>query len=198
MAKVIETKQVKVNDLTPHPDNPNRGDVAAISRSLERFGQYRPIVANKDGIILAGHHVWEAAKSVGFKEVLTTLVDVDDEEARRILLADNRIADLGPGPDLEMLLQNLEILSDDLESMGFDADYLRMLEEAVEGPPELEELENEVNEKEAKPEDFYRRLTIMVEPKDATRWEAHKKMFPDDNEAFHYLLSGAREEEPAQ
>lgn len=36
-----------VEKLTPHPDNPRCGDVPAIMRSLERFGQVKPIIVQE-------------------------------------------------------------------------------------------------------------------------------------------------------
>ncbi len=44
-----------VVELHPLPGNPRHGDIGAISQSLERFGQQKPIVVNTDGIILAGN-----------------------------------------------------------------------------------------------------------------------------------------------
>ena len=34
---------VPIDSLTPLPDNPRRGDVAAVAKSLERFGQRKPL-----------------------------------------------------------------------------------------------------------------------------------------------------------
>ena len=191
-AKFLGQQEIEIANLIPHPDNPNRGDVDALAESLLEFGQFRSIIAQPDGTILAGHHLVQAAKQLGIKTMRVDVIEADEKTARKIMLSDNRLADLGPGPDIDMLLHNLEILEGDISGTGFDEDYIRMLEEAIKGPPELDDLMDEVNEIAAKPEDFYRRLTIMVEPKDATRWESHKKLFSDDNEAFHYLLAAVR------
>lgn len=39
--------KVPIGDLEHYPGNPRRGDVAALKASLERNGQYRPIVVNR-------------------------------------------------------------------------------------------------------------------------------------------------------
>lgn len=184
----VEQREVSVDDLKPHPDNPNRGSVDDLAESLSEFGQFRSIVGRPDGTILAGHHLVQAAKRVGMKTVRVDIIDVDDLTARKIMLADNRLADLGLGPNLDLLLKNLEELGDDIAGTGFDNDYIRMLEEAVSGPPDLEELIEEADETQSKPEDFYKRITITVDPRLATKWEAMRKLYDDDNSAFAALL----------
>jgi len=186
--KFVEQREVPVDELTPHPDNPNRGSVDDLAESLTEFGQFRSIVGLPDGTILAGHHLVQAAKRVGLKTVRVDIIDVDDKTARKIMLADNRLADLGLGPNLDLLLKNLEELGNDIAGTGFDEDYIRMLEEAVSGPPDLEDLVEEADETESKPEDFYKRLTIVIDPRLATKWEAVRKMYQDDSTAFASLL----------
>ena len=192
----LEQREVSVDDLKPHPDNPNRGSVDDLAESLAEFGQFRSIVGRPDGTILAGHHLVQAAKRVGIKTLRVDIIDVDDITARKIMLADNRLADLGLGPNLDLLLKNLEELGDDIAGTGFDEDYIRMLEEAVSGPPDLDELIEEADDTESKPEDFFKRITITIDPRLATKWEALRKMYDDDNSAFASLL-GTPEETPS-
>jgi ParB-like chromosome segregation protein Spo0J len=175
-----------VGDLHAHPENPNRGDIVTIARSLKQFGQYRSVVANKDGTILAGHHVWQAARSIRMPSLRVDMVDADEQSARKILLADNRIADLGPGPDMGLLLEALNRV-DDLDGTGFDNDYIAMLEEMNAGAPSLNDLEDEAGGPPGK-EDFYRRISLTIDPRLATRWERYRKDFPDDTEALAALL----------
>jgi ParB-like chromosome segregation protein Spo0J len=175
-----------VGDLHPHPENPNRGDVNAIAESLEQHGQYRSVVANKDGTILAGHHVWQAAKNIRMGSLRVDVVDADEQSARKILLADNRIADLGPGPDMDALLDVLLTLGNDLEGTGFDDDYVRMLQEQQAGAPSLDDLEEEAGDPTK--EDFYRRITLTLDPRLATAWERHRRDFADDTAALSILL----------
>jgi len=189
-AQFRESIVMAIDKLHPHPDNPNRGDINAISQSLQEFGQYRSVVATSDGTILAGHHVVEAAKRDGWTQIRVDILDVDEATARKIMLADNRIADLGLGPDLDLLLEALEKV-DDFTGTGFDDEYLAMLQETNAGAPPLDELQDEANDAVA-PEEFYRRLTLVLDPKTVTRWEQHRKNYGDDNEAFISLLD-ARE-----
>ncbi len=55
MDTTLTTEYVPTDRLRPHPDNPRRGDVAAIKQSLEVNGQYRPIVVHRPAMeVLAG------------------------------------------------------------------------------------------------------------------------------------------------
>lgn len=116
---IATTGPAPIAKLRPHPDNPNNGDPDEIALSLQRNGQYRPIVARTDGTILAGHHVYAAAMSLGWEDLEVTFVDVDDATATRILIADNRTAELGPGVDLGLLKPLLDAAQgkDDVEKL---------------------------------------------------------------------------------
>lgn len=105
--------RVPLDSLTTYPRNPRRGSTRAIRDSLERHGQYRPLVVNaRTHEVLAGNHTYLAARELGWPEVAVTFVDVDDDEAARIVLVDNRTADLAVYDDTELveLLQSLDSL----------------------------------------------------------------------------------------
>jgi DNA modification methylase len=116
-------EQVPIGDLQPHPRNPRRGDVGAIQASIGHHGFYGTVVAQRStGRILAGNHRWLAAKAAGLTEVPVAWVDVDDEQAERILLVDNRANDLASYDDeaLLELLRELQATDDGLAGTGFD------------------------------------------------------------------------------
>lgn len=118
-----------IGDLTPFPGNPRIGNVDAIAASLTRRGQYRPIVANKrTGHVLAGNHTLAAALSLEWTAIATTWISIPEEEEAAIVLADNRLADLGRYDDAAILAL-LEPLSEDLDGTGYDAvDVMAMIE----------------------------------------------------------------------
>lgn len=96
IAKELDHFETLASELRTHPDNARRGDTAAIAESLARFGQLRPIVALKDGTIVAGNHTFRAAtEELGWETVAAVRVDLSDEEATAYLLADNRTSELG-------------------------------------------------------------------------------------------------------
>ena len=118
---------VAASSLSAHPDNPRQGDLGAIYESIKANGFYGTIVAQRSsGRILAGNHRWLAAQDAGIDEVPVCWVDVDDDTARRILLADNRTNDLASYNDqaLAELLTLIELETGTLDGTGYDKDAL--------------------------------------------------------------------------
>lgn len=101
---------VVLDRLKPHPENPRRGQVGAILASIEAHGFYGCVVAQRStGHVLAGNHRLLAALEAGMVSLPVFWLDVDDDEARRILLADNRSSDMA-GYDDEALAELLGLL----------------------------------------------------------------------------------------
>lgn len=96
-----------VDSLILLPDNPRHGDIGAISQSLERFGQQKPIVINRDGMILAGNHTFQAAKALGWEEIWVAESELEGADQPGFALADNRLSDLATY-DHDALLRYLE------------------------------------------------------------------------------------------
>lgn len=90
----MEHAEVDLDKLKEYPNNPRLGDVNTIYESLLANGQYRPLVVNKkDNVILAGNHTFKAIKKLGWATALVYYVDVDDEQAKQIMLIDNKLND---------------------------------------------------------------------------------------------------------
>jgi len=127
----MESKSVAVDSLTEFQGNPRKGNVKELIESLKANGQYKPIVVQKSSqMIIAGNHLWKAAKELGWTEINIVEVDVDDSAAKKIVATDNRLADLGAYD--ERLL--LDLLGDiDLTGTGYVPadvdDLLAMIEE---------------------------------------------------------------------
>lgn len=132
----LDALKVPIEGLTPYGSNPRRGNVEVIVESLARHGQYRPIVVRaKTFEVLAGNHTLAAAKELGWTEIAATFVECTDDEAARIVLVDNRSADLGSYDD-ELLAELLSSLPD-LDGTGYDDAALAALTD-IEDPPPLD------------------------------------------------------------
>lgn len=122
-----KTELAPLDAVRPHPKNPRQGDTGAIYESITANGFYGAVIAQKStGFILAGNHRWQAARQAGATEIPVTWVDVDDDHALRILLADNRTNDLA-SYDNETLAQLLEEIHADTGTLlgtGYDGDAL--------------------------------------------------------------------------
>lgn len=106
---------IDIDSVEPHPKNVRQGDIGLISQSLELNGQYRPIVVQASTKqIIAGNHTWKAAKALGWSEIAASFVDVDDDRAIRIMLADNKANDAAAYDDAELL----ELLNDLVRADG--------------------------------------------------------------------------------
>jgi ParB-like chromosome segregation protein Spo0J len=129
---------VNVDDLKPDPKNPRLHDernVKAVARSLEEFGQRKPIVV-RQGMVIAGNGTLEAARLLGWGKVLAAEVPEDwtERQARAFAIADNRTAELANWNGNVLLGQLEELNVDDLlGSTGFNLDDLADLQ-AVFGP----------------------------------------------------------------
>lgn len=139
-----EAATLPTTELHTYHQNPRRGDVAAIKDSLATNGQFRPIVVNRGthtgrpDEVLAGNHTLMAMRQLAeenpddeqWRTIDAWLVDVDEEAAARIVLADNKTSDEA---DYDNALL-MEILEDthDLQGTGFDDDDLDDLKAAQE------------------------------------------------------------------
>ena len=124
----IEHTIVDIDSVEAHPKNVRQGDIGAISESLKAHGQYRPIVVDRrTNRILAGNHTWKAAKALGWQQINAGFIETkDDDEALRILLADNKANDLATynEPELIELLKQLADTDEGLLGTLFDGQEL--------------------------------------------------------------------------
>ena len=109
-------------------------------RSIEMFGQIRPIVVDEDGVILAGNGLYETLLSMGRTEADCYVVTgLTEAQKKKLMLADNRVFDLGVD-DLSALDAFVLELKDDLDIPGYEEDLLRaMVMEADEAADTLSE-----------------------------------------------------------
>lgn len=136
------TANVPVDQLTPYPGNARRGDVARIQESIKRHGQYRALVVQEldDGatrIILAGNHTHAALKAEGYATARCEIIHCTPDEAARINLADNRMAELGDY-DTEALIAILENLGGDYDGTGYTQDDLDDLIGIIDTDPDTD------------------------------------------------------------
>ncbi len=168
-----------IRRLKPYATNARRGDVEAIAESLRVNGQYRPIVVRAEtNEVLAGNHTLEAARELGWKDISVTFVHCDEEQAKRIVLADNRTNDLA-SYDNEALADLLQELPG-LAGTGYDQEALDDLLDSLSPAPLLED---EVPPLPAEP---------RTQPGDLYRLGPHRLLCGDaqDLRSYERLLSG--------
>lgn len=126
---------VDMEDVTAHPNNARNGDIDAIAESITVNGFVAPVIAQKStGHIIAGNHRYYALMQLGSAKIPVIWVDVDDNAAKRYLLADNRTSDLGTYDNsmLLSLLEEMNATEDALHGTGYheyDMEVLKALNE---------------------------------------------------------------------
>jgi hypothetical protein len=127
-----------IDNLTNDPDNANRGDVAAIRKSLNVFGQRKPVVVRRTGadahgrptgIVIAGNHTLAAATELGWDHVAAVFIDDDANTAKAYALADNRTGELASWDNEQLAATLRELGADDfdLTPLGWTNDQLAEL-----------------------------------------------------------------------
>lgn len=110
-----------LSEIKPNPNNPRliKDDkFKKLCQSIKDFPEMlelRPIVVNKDHIILGGNMRYKAAKEIGLKEIPVTIADLTPEQEREFLIKDNVS---GGEWDWELLANEWD--SEELEAWGLD------------------------------------------------------------------------------
>jgi ParB-like nuclease domain len=134
----MKVKQVLISSLAIDPKNARRhGDrnLESIKKSLERFGQVKPIVIDSNNVVRAGNGTLTAAIALGWDKISVIQSDLPAAELAAYAVADNRTAELAEWDD-GMLAETLKELqaADDalLAATGFsDEDFAKLLEPAA-------------------------------------------------------------------
>ena len=120
--EVIAINKVKLNPNNPRLIKDDK--FKKLCQSIKDFPEMlelRPIVVNKDMIILGGNMRYKAAKEIGLKEIPVTIADLTEDQQREFLIKDNTS---GGEWDWEVLANewDAEQLDDwGLDLVGFDA-----------------------------------------------------------------------------
>lgn len=112
----LATSALLANDLNPkqHPERQLR----ALARAIGEFGFVSPIIVDEENRIVAGHGRVLAAQRAGIDEVpAVRLEHLNEHQLRALMLADNRLSELGSTDQL-LLAENLKLLTVD----GLDLD----------------------------------------------------------------------------
>jgi len=111
----MRTKKISVDKLLSDPANVRKHDernIDAIKASLQKFGQQKPIVVDKNGIVVAGNGTLEACKQLGWKDISVVETELVGADATAFAIADNRTSELAIWDD-DALAQTLASLQDD-------------------------------------------------------------------------------------
>ena len=135
---MAKTTTIDIANVQTDPDNAREhgeANMAAIQKSLNRFGPGRSIVLDGTDTVRAGNGTVEAARAAGIKKLVVvepepdTLVAVrrpewSEQEAAGYAIADNRAAELAKWdvPQLQSVIDSIPDI--DLGDIGFAQDQL--------------------------------------------------------------------------
>ncbi len=126
----MKITQKKLADLRPMEQNIRRHSPRQITeyvRSLRMFGQVRPMVVDETGLILIGNGLYQALTEMGeTKADCYVLAGMTDNEKKKLMLADNRVYELGM-TDTDVFDEIIRSLAGDTDVPGWDADLLETL-----------------------------------------------------------------------
>lgn len=113
-------KLVKVDELIPHPKNPNthpQNQIKILAQNIRYHGWRHPIVVSKlSGYIVAGHGRLEAAKELGVSIIPVEFQNFSSEDNElAVLVGDNRLAELS-----SLDLNGLQDIVDGFKETSFD------------------------------------------------------------------------------
>jgi len=162
---------VDATTLLLHPENARRGNVERLEESIRSNGFYGALVVQRSTRhIVVGNHRYQAAVNVGIEQIPVLWVDVDDQQARKLLLVDNRSNDVASYDD-DLLIDLLRLTQNEggLEGSGYSDIDLEDLERLL-TPPNLDDLIKDIG---AHDDDsvFNPTISIKVEPETNARWQ---------------------------
>lgn len=133
---------VPVDQLKPNPANPRKhgkAQIGALAKSLTAFGFNVPILADRNGIIIAGRARWEAAILRGDTHVPVIFLDhLTKTQATAFMIADNKLAERSVWDDKQLAvhLKNFSelVLDFDIEAIGFELPEIDFRIQSLDAP----------------------------------------------------------------
>ena len=120
MKRIVELKHMPGNTRL-HSEKQIREYI----RSIKMFGQLRPIVIDENNIVLAGNGLLMALRKMGKETAACHIVTgLTENEKKKLMLADNKIAALGE-EDQFAFEETLRELSGDIDIPGYGAEILK-------------------------------------------------------------------------
>ena len=125
--KVIKKKLSELRRPKKNVRNHSIKQIEEFKRSVQMFGQIRPIVIDEDNVILAGNGLFMALEALGRTEAdCYVAAGLTEAGKKKLMLADNRIFNLGVD-DLQAFEEIILELDHDFDIPGYDSDLLETL-----------------------------------------------------------------------
>ena len=127
ISKPLSELHMMEKNIRRHPEK----QIKEYVRSLEMFGQMKPVVIDEAGMILAGNGLFEALRSMGAETCQCYVMKgLSPAQKKKVMLADNRVYELGV-TDTAVFDEIIKELEGDIDVPGWDAGLLEMLNASI-------------------------------------------------------------------
>jgi len=132
----MQMQYSNINSIRPYPNNPRDNDQAVdfLVNSIKSYGFLVPIIVDKEGVIVAGHTRYKAAKKAGLMEVPTiSAIHLTPEQIKQFRLIDNKVAEMSMW-DFDLLAPEISALKEsglDFTNYGWSTEEIDCLTDMV-------------------------------------------------------------------
>lgn len=180
--KDMNIRKFKLSDLNPAKYNPRKAlkpgdpEFEKLKRSITEFGYVELIVVNvaNNNTVISGHQRLAVLKDIGETEVECVVVELNDADEKALNVAMNKVSGEWDVDKLADLMDGLKELDYDLGKTGFD-------------PPEIEQIFNQVHDKNVSDDDFDVDKAVekeaFVQPGDIWKLGKHRLLCGDSTKA---------------
>lgn len=128
----MQIERVDVAVLKTDPSNVRlhaEESIEAISSSLRKWGQQKPIVVDGNGCVVSGNGTLEAARKLGWSQIDIVRTQLTGKDAVAFAIADNRTAELSEWDwhALQVAIAELGEMEIDPDDIGFDAAAMKLV-----------------------------------------------------------------------
>lgn len=160
----------------------NEKQIRELARSIEKFGQIRPVVIDENNVVYCGNGLVEAAKFAGWKQVeVLKKTGMSEADKKKLMIADNRIYTLG-FDDFENINSIIEEIGD-FDIPGFDTETLEAMfgdiDEEIESFGVLDDTEKREAQEASRQQEYSRTENLQ----DGERSEITDNRTEDENGA---------------
>ena len=160
----------------------NEKQIRELARSIEKFGQIRPVVIDENNVVYCGNGLVEAAKFACWKQVeVLKKTGMSEADKKKLMIADNRIYTLG-FDDFENINSIIEEIGD-FDIPGFDTETLEAMfgdiDEEIESFGVLDDTEKREAQEASRQQEYSRTENLQ----DGDRSEITDNRTEDENGA---------------
>lgn len=127
----LKIKYVPIDSVIPYERNPRcirEEAISAVAESIKDVGWQQPLVVDAQNVIIVGHTRRLAAMRLGLTEVPVVVAHLDDDQARRYRINDNKS---GEKATWDYELMQIEMSAIDLTLPVMQANFSKLELEAI-------------------------------------------------------------------